>query len=254
MTDKPLLYVNDHFLDVFKSRFQEDYLGLYVNKQTDELQTLFLNPNHVTEMGVTFEYIPLKFESDNPDVTLENIQNIQKSLGFLTPTEAAQEKLWVALLHVYYLDYHMDQLSMIESHVDRSIKSRTVFTSSRKRSLVQNSLSLLWWIGYYTYDEEMPEDPYHLTRFYVDGSYRGNSVGYLSSNIVSNKNTILGSLEAIQELVEDKVIRKTRHAFTETNKLLNQVAGIRLIDALSHQEIYELVKKELPHMEKVVLL
>lgn len=67
-----------------------------------------------------------------------------------------------------------------------------------------NNLSLLWWIAYYTIDPENKEDPFQLTDFFVEESYRGNAVVWFSSNIISNKNIALGVLEAIKELKEQK--------------------------------------------------
>lgn len=253
MTTKEIIYVTDQFLNVFKSRFDEDYLDLYLESKKEELISLFSTSSNIIKTTIEFDYVPLKLESKDAQATLDNIQIIRESLGFLTPIEASQEKLWVALLNHYYLDYHLDQLSMIERDIEQSIRARTIFTQGSKRSLLQNNLSVLWWIGYYTYDDEA-ENPYHLTEFFVEGSYRGNALVYLSSNIVSNKNIILGSLEAIQDLVAEEIIRETRYAYTQTNKLLNQIGGVRLIDALEREEIYTIVKQELPKMDRISLI
>lgn len=250
---RELIYTKDKFLNVFKSRFTEDYLDLYLQSKTDEIESLFSDTENMIKTGIEFEYTPLKLESEDSNATLENIKIIHESFGFLTATEAAQEKLWIALLNNYYINYHMDQISRIERNREQSIRSMTIFTSGRKRSLFQNNLSLLWWIGYYIYDDDA-DDPYHLIRFFVDGRYRGNSIAYLSSNIVSNKKIILGSLEAIRDLVKNNIIKETRYSYTETNKLLNQIGGVSLIDSLSREEIYNLVTKELIKMGKVSLI
>lgn len=253
MTTKKIIYVSDHFLNIFKSRFKEEYLNLYLDNKKESLIDVFSDTENITGTKIEFKYTPLKLESKNVGVTLDNIKIIRESLGFLTPTEAAQEKLWIAMLNNYYIDYHMDQLSMITSNQERSIESRTVFTQGSKRSLMQNNLSVLWWIGYYTYDKDA-DNPYHLTEFFVKDSYRGNAIAYFSSNIVSNKNIILASLEAIRDLVNEDIIKETRYAYTQTNKLLNQIGGVSLIDALSREEIYRVVRKELPNMERVSLI
>lgn len=251
MSKEKLIYANDRFLNIFKSRFDEDFLEYYKNRDKERLVELFTDPDNIIDTNRTFDYIPLAFESENLDVTIENIKTIKKSLGFLTPTEASNEKLWVALLNRYYLDYHFDQLSTVNK--DDSIKSRTIFVQGRKRSLTQNSLSILWWIDHYTYDEGA-ENPYHLTEYLVDGSYRGNVLPFLSSNIVSNRTIAKATLEAIKDLTDEKVIKENRYAYTQANKFLNQINGVSLIDALTRDEIYSLVKEQLPKMDQVILL
>lgn len=247
-----LVYVTDDFLDEFKTNFNDKYLPLYENNNRTEIEKLFSNPNNIIESSTLFQYKPLVLESENPDSAKQNIRIIWESLSHLSISEAENEKLWVALENTYYLDYHLDQLSLITGKNRKSsIESRTIFTRGKKRSLVINNLSVLWWIAYYTYDEKNPNNPFFYSDYFVDGTYRGNAVGYFSSNIVSNKEITLGTLEAIKELVENNKMIENRYAYTNSNKILNQIGGVRVLDTLSRSEVKKIIINNLLDTDKI---
>lgn len=247
-------YVTDEFLENFKVNFKIDYLPLYKGNNKDEMTKIFLNPNNVYESSTIFEYVPLKEEAIEGEYVKENIRILWRSLKHITISEAESEKMWVALANTYYIDYHLNQLNLITAkEKDRSIESRTIFNQGHKRSLTINNLSLLWWIAYYTVDEQHQNNPFHLTDFFVDGAFRGNSVIWFSSNIISNKNISLGILEAIKELVESNKMILNRYSYSNANKILNQIGGVRIIDMLTREEVKEIILENLLDTEKIRL-
>lgn len=247
-------YVTDTFLEEFKLNFQSDYLDLYITNNIAEIEKVFSNPENVMSSSTVFEYAPLKFETESKNPIKENIRILWKSLGHISINEAESEKMWVALGNTYYLGYHLNQLSLInESQRKRSIESRTVFTRGSKRSLVINNLSLIWWIAYYTIDFENKDNPFHLTDFFVEESYRGNALSWFSSNIISNKNIALGILEAVKELKEQKGMIVNRYSYTNSNKILNQIGGVRILDTLSRSEVMQIILDNLLDTENIRL-
>lgn len=247
-------YVSDEFLDEFKTNFEEKYLSLYESNDREAITDIFTKPENIIESSKLFEFKPLLLESQNPDSVKSNIRIIWDSLKHLEISEAENEKLWIALENTYYLDYHLDQLDLIRGKNRKtSIKSRTIFTQGRKRSLLINNLSILWWIGYYTYDENNKKNPFFYTDYFIEGTYRGNAIGYFSSNIVSNRNITLGALEAIKELTEENKMIENRYSYTNTNKILNQIGGVRILDTLSREKVKEIVYNNLLDTEKIQL-
>lgn len=247
-----LKYVTDEFLDVFKTNFKSDYLPLYKSKNSDKILEIFSNQNNVLTSSTTFNFRPLKLESENKNAVKENVRILWDSLKHISISEAESEKMWVAILNTYYLEYHLDQLSSLpDKGLDQSIESRTIFTQGSKRSLAINNLSLLWWLAYYTIDDENTENPFHLTDFFVEGSYRGNAMIWFSSNIISNKNIALGILDAIKELVETNQMILNRYSFANSNKILNQIGGVRILDILSREEVKNIILDNLLESEKI---
>src|SRR5699024_4986627 len=225
---QPLLYVTDLFLSNYKSEFNSKYLALYKNQDKQKLKEIFdvKESEVIMKSSNSFLYRPLLIENNNEDM-LENVKRLYGSLKNLTNTEAENEKLWVGLSNTYYLDYHIDLLNKAKD--DKGLASRAHFTQGSKRSLALNNLPLLWWVGYHTYDDSNSENPYEYTEFLINNSNRGDLMIFFSSNIVSNKNIILGILEALKELNETENLKINRYAYSNSNKILNQIGGTKIL-------------------------
>lgn len=249
-------YVTDEFLREFKTEFVTKYTPLYKSNNKEALIECFQNSNHVELSDIPFEFRPLEIELDGNDydasIVRRNIRRVRDSLAHLTPVQAELEKIWVALAHREYIDY---QIGVYEAQIatmpsekksDNSLKSRTIFVNGRKRSLAIHNLAILWWLGYYFEDPSNEENPYHLLDFFVSTPYRGNAVALLSSNIISSKEIGLGILDAVKELVETDVIGINRYAYSEPVRLLNEIGGVRILDALTRREVKNIIVEQLP--------
>lgn len=246
-----LLYVTDSFMDGYKTDFKTKYLPLYLKEDKEEINKIFSDPMNIQESSIEFDFVDLVLESKDPDANKKNMKIIWNSLKHLSISEASNEKIWIALENTYYLDYHLDQLSLITGkNRETSITSRTIFMHSNKRSLMINNIASLWWIAYYTFDSESKNKFYYSERF-MDGSYRGNAIAYFSSNLVSNREIVLGTLEAIYDLIDNKMMIENRYSYSEANKLLNLTGGVIMLDLLSRSEIKAIVKENLLKMSPV---
>lgn len=239
-------YVSDKFLDDFKTNFEHKYEDFYRNEDIKSIKNIFNDSRNVVESSTKFKYEELKNEDKNENFAIENIKRIWRSLGHISIEEAENEKMWVALENTYYLNYHMNQLKKYGS-----IKGATVFTQGRKRSLFMNNIAMLWWLAYYTIDKENPNNQFHLTEFIVRKPYRGDIIALFSSNITANKNIILGMLDGIKELSDKKIIEVNRYAYTNSNKILNQICGVKILDMLSRNEIKEIVINNLENTKNI---
>ena len=248
---KPLLYVSDVFLANYKSEFNSVYLNLYKNEEISKLKNLFdiNDDSKIIKSSSSFIYQPLVSEENSIDA-VKNVKTLYESLKHISPTEAESEKLWVGLSNTYYLNYHVEQLNKGKN--DKGIASRAHFTQGSKRALVLNNLTLLWWIGYYTYDNSNKENPYSATEFLMKNSNRGDLMIFLSSNITSNKNIVLGILDGLSELEETENLKINRYAYSNSNKILNQIGGTKILDILSRKEIKDLIVQNLLDTEKLV--
>lgn len=252
---KNLKYVTDEFLDEFRTNFDYKYLDLYKEGKTEEIYKLF-NDNTI-KSEKSFIYSELVVESDKHHSKKENLLNnikiIHDSFNNLSPVEAENEKLWIAMENLFYLNYHLNELKAIKGNNERrneSIKGKSIFNRGRKRSLMMNSLSRLWWIGYYTIDEKN-ENPYHYTKYLINNANEGDLLLYFSSNIVSNKEMVFGTLSGIKELVDTNKLLINRYAFTNSNKILNQIGGVRILDTLDRNEIKDIIINNLLETDKI---
>lgn len=264
MMEYDLPFLDDDFLSELKGNFYTDLLEKY--KDLAPVDTVKLNvadifraPN-VKESDIKFTYEPLLFDNEEEDTKFasENVKRLHGSLKNLSTSQAAMEKIWVALLNTYYIDYHLHIIRQLQGKVDanQQIWDRT-FLSGRngdKRQQMMNNLSSLWWIGHYTYDKDNFSNPYHLTEFFMSTPYRGNSLVFFSSNIHGNKIITLGILDGIKQLVDDNVIAINRYAYSNSSKIINTVAGVKLVDLMSREDIKNIIIEELPKTDSITLL
>lgn len=231
-------YCSDDFLEIFKTNF-DYYIDLYINKDIDGLDSLF-NIENIREGNIEIDYTPLKTTNECVNPEKENIKIIYDTLKQLTPVQASQEKLWVAMYNTYYREHLFDYIDQNINHknFDTKLKSSIIFTSSQSRSLIVQNIARMWWLGYYLYDEENKKNPYSLLDFYTDSTdIIGRSTIFFSSNFVNNINLRLGIVEGIKELVECKIIKQEREYYKEITKYFNLIGGVRILDFMTREEV-----------------
>lgn len=242
--------VTDSFLDEFETNFDVDFVNYYKLQNSDKITNIMNDRHNLTRTTKEYDYHELKLPQKNQyDFAYENIVTFYEQLKQLTPVEATDARLWVALENTDFLPYHLKALQVMdykEGKQESSIKSRSIFSvNGLKRSLAINNLASLWWMGYLLYDKQN-EDHYHFVRAFTQTDFRGNFVAFSSSNVVDNVNIRMGILDAIFELVDKKVIKQNRHAFSDANKIMNIVGGTRILDLLSREEVKSIVLQKLP--------
>lgn len=254
-----LQYMRDDYLEQMKDEFDPKWLGLYRNQSEFMIRHELESAGALISSHINYEYKPLTVEPDeyNPMVVRRNIRALWESLGHLTAVEAEQEKIWLGLLHSDYLTYHLERMDYLRrkaSNPEKSMTSNTIFNNGAKRGLVINHLSLYWWIVYYLYDADHPSNPFHLIDFFVSIPYRGNAVAFFSSNFISKKALALGILDGIKYLVDRERIKLNRKTYSEANKLMNQIGGLRILDTLTREEVRHIIIEQLVDMDGVTTL
>lgn len=242
--------VSNNFLEEFDTNFDTDMLDLYKLQNTLEIQNVMNKEGNIFRTKKEYEKHELLLpETSEYDNAYENIVSLHSQLRNLTPVEATDPRIWVALENTDFLDYHLRVLKVMgfkAGKQESSIKSRSSFiVNGHKRSLAINNLASLWWIGHVFYDPEH-EDPYHFVKLFTQTDFRGNFVALSSSNVIDSDHIRLGIFDAVFELIQDGKISQNRKAFSEANKIMNMIGGIRLLDLLSRKEVYEYVLKSLP--------
>lgn len=231
-------YCTDDFLEEFKTNF-DSYISMYIDKNGEKISEVF-NSKEIKEGKVEFEYKPLKTYKNSSNPERDNIKIIYESLNHLTPVQASQEKLWVAMYNTYYIDHLFNYIdsNKDEKNFETRLKGSVVFTHGVNRSLIVQNLSRMWWLGYYLYDENNKENPYELLDFYTSiGDIVGRSTVFFSSNLTANKNLRFGIIEGIRELVEVGHIKHQRVHYTNINKYFNLLGGVKILDIMSRDRV-----------------
>lgn len=233
-------YATNETVEEFKTNF-ETYIPYFMNKNDVKLSEIF-NEETILDGNMMFEYEPLIVGGIYKDTDGKNVEILHRSLKDLSPVQASQEKFWMGMAMTYYKDYLYYRLDEeIKNDNRKRLKTAlTSFGNGKKRALVVNVLSRLWWVGELTYDDTR-KDPYELTKMFCRSDFSGKAILFSSSNLMSNKEIRLGVLSALFKL--DKTIEGgiVRLHYVEALKYLNLIAGVSLLDLKTRGEIEEIV-------------
>lgn len=239
-----LKFISDVTLMDLRTNFQE-YKKHYYEWNEDWFSKYFGVEGSVLESKIEFEMPEFNYDEDYAVSDRENVKIVYESLKDLTPSQATQERVWAGLSHLQFRDYTYYRLKEdIKKKNDRRIDSFLFFSHGTKRSLFVHGISRLWWVGYMTYDENNPENPYWLTDFFTESDFSARATIFFSSNFTSNRNITKGILQALVKLKEHGVSIKRQH-FVEANKYLNVVGAVTILDMLSTEEIEQMVGEHL---------
>lgn len=241
-------FATNETVEEFKANF-DTYIQYFIDRDEEKLKEIF-NDETILDGNVTFDYEPLITEGIYKDTDGKNVEIIHKSLKELTPVQASQEKFWLGMAMTHYKDYIYYRLKD-EIKSDNRKRLSTALTSlgnGKKRSLIVNVLSRLWWVGELTYDEKR-EDPYEFTKTFCRSDFSGKATLFSSSNLMSNKSIRLGVLSALFELDKEIEGGVIRHHYNEALKYLNLIAGVSLLDLKTREEIRQVTREYLKNKE-----
>lgn len=173
---------------------------------------------------------------------IENIKRIYRGMSMITETDATDERLWAGLAHGSFWNYLGYRWSFEKKAPSESeIRNRYFFSQGRKRSLITNTLSRLWWIGKLTYDEKRA-NPFELTE-YLKNDFSTKSRILFSSNYSNNPMIVRALLSSFIKLQNQGADIK-REIFIDTTKYLNVLGGTYILDYFTEEELSEKIIKK----------
>jgi hypothetical protein len=223
-----LKFLSDETLMDLRNNFHA-YKEHYFNKNHQWFDQYFNGEGRAIEAKIDFEMPMFNVDEDNAVSDRENVKILYEALKHLTVS------------HIQFRDFVFFRLKKeLEEKNENRLNSALFFKHGNKRSLFVHVLARLWWVGYMTYDEENPTNPYWLTDFFTEKDFSARSVIFFSSNFTSNRNITKGILKSLIKLRDRGIIIKRDH-FVQANKYLNVVGGAMILDMLSTNEVEEMV-------------
>lgn len=253
-----LRYFKDEAIYFLKSNIKSN-----INKYSENKKWTvdFLNENRFNDIigisRIKEENISL-IETNNPEDDKKNARIIYSKLKYLTPVQAADERLWTYLTHEKFSDYMTKRWSVEaklenndEEKIEGFIRERYFLKGGRDRALIRNGISRLWWCGYTAFDEKR-ENPFELLDILFETQDIMESVmGRAFSRNKDITNTILSTLYDIK-LSCGKLPK--RDTIRSMMKHFNGVGGALIIDMADKEmlkdSIISLSEKDLTINEK----
>lgn len=240
-------------------------MKLYFLKQ-DALDTLRgnLKTNVRKYMNLTNEWVIDFFDGQSPfvqykkevndfslDMSFErpeesdvaNIKILYSAMKKLTETDATDERIWSGLEHGQFWNYISYRWSLDKNTpTEREINSRFFYGQSKRRSLLVNTLSRLWWIGKLTYDEKR-SNPFELTEV-LSNDFATRTLMLFSSNYSSNPMIVRAILAAMLD-AQKSGNNISRDIFTGITKYLNVLGGTYILDYFDEDVLKRKIVKEI---------
>lgn len=180
-----------------------------------------------------FEYEDI----NNSHTDVKNVKILHENLRDITPTEAADERLWVGLSHGVFWEYMYERWKDSKKTKARSIEIRYFYgAKSLRRSLFTNTISRLWWIGELVYTSEKKDKYYLLDIFSGDFVTRTHTL--FSSNYTGSRKILHSLLKTIYEFEKNNA-KLSRKEFNSVVRHVNLLAGSYLLDYIEEDEISE---------------
>ena len=194
--------------------------------------------------GNGFDIIKKNISEFSLDASLPNVVNMKSlhhAMKDLTPSEAADERIWAGLAHTTYWKYVQEYIQ----HHSRGSKETAIknhfFLESRsglKRSLLINSLSSLWWAGQYIYDSHNPSNPYHYSVLF-ERTFSHKLINTFTSSVMNNESVRFLVFDATLELINNG-FEITPDTMSYIVKHINYIGGAKLIDMTPMHELIKL--------------
>jgi hypothetical protein len=231
---KITLKAHDKLISNVKSSY-ETVKNRYVNV---DAPFNFINDNIelINNGSYDIENIVL-IEDSNGTFDFENAKLIYTALAELTPTEANDERLWVALTHHYFHKYCVIRWMNTESKRD-TVVDRFFYEGNSLVARSRNAISRLWWTAHLTVNHEADNEisKWALTKTIF--STQDIQVSLLERKLGLYENIRTPFLEFYQENKEVVNSKKIQKIIRE----LNNYGGVISLTELSNNEVKSLIQ------------
>lgn len=244
-------FIKEDALEALRTNLHAN-LKHYAEPTNEWIYEYFGDENPFGEFKIEFPDFKLKYDDDlSPSENdVANIITLYSSMKHLTDTQATDERLWAGLCHNELYSYLHTRWKYfnLNNLKENTVKSRYFFAHNKKRSLLTNSISRLWWVGRLTYDVSR-SDPFELTKFFND-SFVKIYLAVFSSNYMCSHSIASGLLGALLYLKKINYCLNNNFidGVIEATKYLNIIGGTYILDYFSSQEISE---KVITHMKSL---
>ena len=200
-----------------------------------------------------FELAPLNENLSAGEIEFRNCKILYKHLKFLTPRQAADERLWAGLCHGVFYDYlrRRYKYDVTEPTAAKEIRTRFFFEATSLTGILRNTLAKCWWTGRAFFDATRNNVFEKLE--ILGANDISSKISYILRYSFTANPTILNGIVNFFKHFKDE--KKSLGALKETLQPamaeLNKAGGARILDCLTETEIaaimIEYVEKILSH-------
>ena len=218
--------------------------GLFSSKNNDWIKTTLGSVPFAVETKYDFERFDLVINPNlEPSQTeAENVERVYGALkDVLSPSEATDERLWAWFCLDYCFDFVKYRWKIKPNTTASVIESHYFFQDGGvRRALNRNAIARLWWLGYYTYDEN-EDDPYTYTKWLCQ--HADYILHIIERNLSSNPKILKAFIRALMD-AEKEGYKINTDAVGSLQKHMIALSGTFALDFLSESDIIDMILKE----------
>lgn len=183
----------------------------------------------------TVDDFSLDMSQEKPFLTeFENVKRVHTRLGFLSDSQASDERLWAGLCLGPFWKYTQYRWEIAKKCTQANIEQHFFFGFGARRSLTRNAIARLWWIGRLTYDAQR-DNPYELTQFVCENA--DYIMHILERNISNNPSIVQAFVSAVLAARKEGIPINT-DIVGDLAKYLNLLGGTYILDCLPPEVIF----------------
>ena len=195
---------------------------------------------------------------NDSQVAYDNAIALYENLNHLPRYILTDERFWAWMNFDFGYKYALQAMPITSKS---TVGNMYLFMQGQRRGIFFGVLSRLYFWVDLTIDEKNEEDKYHLTRFAMENISRIRNITWRANS--SEKHIVRGMLKALKEVCEeyskapDKKEQfrkaeagrnksnggKVENLYTELTRRFSLFCSVRIIDAISEDDVYEISKK-----------
>lgn len=206
------------------------------------------------ELGI--QYVPVDYKIDPKSLSLyapednnddklrsdrENLKSVFEAFNGLTPAQATDERLWATLSVLHYSEYTSARwpLPKDEKKISSHLRSHWLCRSGVRSRTRDNSISRLWWMGYFVYqlDGWHPDEVANI--LFNNSDYRASIV---ERNTSASAYNVVGAILSITDEAFKEGIKYNRTSFRSFMIQVNFLAGRTNMAALNQEQLINILR------------
>ncbi len=240
-------FMSDEALETLKTN---------INKTTELMSENSNNSNWIKKIYSNDIFIEKKYKisdfvlklSDNNDykeVDFENSILLYESLNELPRHILTDERFWAWIN--FDKCYQQALQAMPVNREPSKVLNHYFFTQGLRRGLFFGVMSRCYFRVELSVDETLP-DKYELTRFIIENPERFRNLSWRAFS--NQKHIVLGVLKAEKKAFDEYGEKFPKKLYPEIAKYVSKIGSVRLIDAITEQEIFQMVYKKIINIIK----
>ncbi len=180
------------------------------------------------------------------EIDLENCKIVYEKLKQLSPSQAADERLWAGLCNGIFYKYMRRRYGyttaeLTDPEKDASKIISRFFFKGRRSGLYRNTLAKSWWVGRATYNPKLENQFEMLDELGPNDLSSKVSDIFYSNTFASNSKIARGIFNALRYFSDRDIKLGHRAHIRPAIQYLNAVGGALLLDLLTEEEIEKIM-------------